>query len=537
MHLGFTNIQNLTGSDGDGFITPTVKASSNGQDISMTFNRKAVGLGATLPFQFSFDTTDVASLNGAIWEINIPGLSNQDDFTDFTVKVITPSYFGKPTYMKPNVNTDGNLTFTKDQLGESGISLAFGDKQVYSFNLDYHLENTQIFPIQTEIALPPETSYQHVEIDDITPRPQNVTQDADGNWLAQYHLLPSQKVTIKVKGKAYISLHPTTHVLTLAEQALYTKPTQYWQTNNDKIQELAHQLKTPEAIYQYVVKTLHYDFSRISDNQKRLGAVGVLNQPDQAVCLEFTDLFIALARAAGIPARELDGYAYTQNTVERPLSLQKEILHAWPEYYDSANKSWVMVDPTWENTTGGVDYFHTFDFDHLTLVIKGASSTYPIPAGGYKLPGQEAEKDVNVSFSPDSLAPDPLLQMTLNFPQEVTAGLPINGSILLKNTGSVVFSAQTLLAQSSLAKITSQTPDIPPFGNVSVPLNMGKTAFLTNTTDVIKIQLAGKTVTKSVRIAAFSFIVFAILGGVLVGLFIIIISIIARRSRRISIPR
>jgi transglutaminase-like putative cysteine protease len=56
------------------------------------------------------------------------------------------------------------------------------------------------------------------------------------------------------------------------------------------------------------------------------------------VCLEFTDLFIAIARAAGIPAREIDGFGYTQNAINRPISIDEDILHAWPEYYDTAKK-------------------------------------------------------------------------------------------------------------------------------------------------------------------------------------------------------
>src|SRR6185312_9836365 len=141
MHLGFSDMENVTGFDNGGAITPDVKTVADGKDISMTFNKKAVGLNATLPFQFSFDTKDIASLNGSIWEVNIPGLSNDADFTDFTVEVVVPSYFGKPTYMKPDVNSDGSLTFTKEQLGKSGISLAFGDKQAYSFHLLYHVRN------------------------------------------------------------------------------------------------------------------------------------------------------------------------------------------------------------------------------------------------------------------------------------------------------------------------------------------------------------------------------------------------------------
>ena len=113
-----------------------------------------------------------------------------------------------------------------------------------------------------------------------------------------------------------------------------------------------------------------------------MGALSALNNPTSAVCLEFTDLFVALSRAAGIPAREIDGYAYTNNAHDRPLSLTEDVLHAWPEYYDFDKKAWIMVDPTWGNTTGGIDYFNALDFDHIAFVIKGENSGYPIPAGG-----------------------------------------------------------------------------------------------------------------------------------------------------------
>lgn len=536
IHLGFKDIQHVYASDRYGSIHPKVTSTSTGKDITVTFNQQVLGIYAKLPFTISFDTTDVTSHEGSIWEVNIPGLSNASDFNSFTVMVNVPNSFGKPTYIKPNTGSD-SLVFTKDQLGKAGISIAFGTKQIYAFHLTYNIQNTQLFPVQTEIALPPNTTYQQVEIDTISPAPQNVTQDKDGNWLAKYQLAPSQKVKIQVIGKAYVSLHPSRQILSASDRVLYTHAQPYWQSDNAQIQILARQLKTPQAIYAYLVKTLHYDFARVSDNQQRLGALDVLSHPDQAVCLEFTDLFIALSRAAGIPAREIDGYAYTQDTSQRPLSLNEEVLHAWPEYYDNTQNTWVMVDPTWENTTGGVDYFHTFDFDHFALVIHGLSSTYPIPAGGYKLPGQQSEKDVEVSVTADSSAPNPQIAFSLGLPSQITAGLPLNGSVLLQNTGHVLFPSQLLEATSTLGASTQAvTSPIPPFGHVSLPLSLDKTHFLTNTDDTITIRFAGRTVTKPVRITAFSFIFFVSVGGIFIAIFGIIISILATRPRRIPVP-
>ena len=189
-------------------------------------------------------------------------------------------------------------------------------------------------------------------------------------------------------------------------------PTKYWQSDNEQIKLLAANLKTPEAIYDFVTKTLKYDTARVQPNVQRMGALAILQSPSQAICLEFTDLFIALARAAGIPAREINGYAYTDNPQLQPLSLVNDVLHAWPEYYDSTKGAWIPVDPTW-GATSGIDYFNKLDLRHFAFVVHGAnlinpSSTCkdakytgsvlcPYPAGNYKV-ANDPQKDVYVSF-------------------------------------------------------------------------------------------------------------------------------------------
>ncbi len=54
-----------------------------------------------------------------------------------------------------------------------------------------------------------------------------------------------------------------------------------------------------------------------------------------------------------------------------PLSLIADVLHAWPEYYDQQQNVWVAIDPTWADTTGGIDYFSKLDLRHLTFAIQG----------------------------------------------------------------------------------------------------------------------------------------------------------------------
>lgn len=541
VQIGFKNIDNLTAYDPDGPITPTITKNNNAENIELTFNKKVVGIDNKLNFKLSFDTTDVAQKNGKIWQIDIPGLSSQNDFNSFNVSVKVPIFLKNPVYIKPNIKGLGgdNLVFSKDQLGKSGISIAYGQEQIYEFSLLYHLSNPNLFPIKTEIAIPPTTNYQEIQILDITPKPMDVVADRDGNWLAKYVLSPSQKVDITVNGRAKISLTPKEEFVPKEKLKEYLKEQPYWQTSNDNIKNLANTLKTPNAIYEYLVKNLKYDSSRIiARGQKRLGALEALKTPSSAVCLEFTDLFIALARASGIPAREVNGFAYTQNSKERPLSLIKDILHAWPEYYDYVLKTWVMIDPTWGNTTGGIDYFQTLDFDHFAFVIKGIDSKYPVSAGGYKLPKDATSKDVNVSFASNFEEINPAFTLSATFSKAYFSNLPVKGNIVVKNIGKQVINPQSAIITTKFLTPHYQKINldrIPPFGSLTIPIVFNKTPVLTNTRDMITITFDNESISKNIRVYPLFLDLRIISGGILIVSISIVLSIIIVKIGRISL--
>ena len=518
VQVGFKDIENVFARDGGGKITPQISKNNDENNIEVTFNDRVVGLGKNLYFSISFDTKDIAQKSGQIWDINIPGLAEQKAYNSFNVKVIVPSFLGSPSYIKPDSGKliNNNLIFTKDELGESGISISFGKEQIYNFNLLYHLKNSNLFPIKTEIALPPSTNYQDIQISNIEPRPQNVTRDIDGNWLAQYILAPGKKVDISVEGVAKIMLSPKKEALSDTELKEYLKSEPYWETNDKEIKDLANLLKTPYAIYRYVVNNLKYDFDRVQNNKPRVGASEVLKNSTSAVCLEFTDLFIAIARAANIPAREVNGFAFTSNTKERPLSLVKDILHAWSEYYDYELQTWVMIDPTWSNTTGGVDYFYKLDFDHFAFVIKGISSTYPVPAGGYKVSENDNSKDINVEFGEEFAPKIQTLTLGSDFKPSYFSGARVKGNVLISNTGYVMSSPQEVTINTDFLLPLSQkisVGPIPPFGYVKIPVSFQKPSLLTNKSDVIKIAINESYITKEIKISPFVLNIWTILGG------------------------
>jgi len=405
--LSLENIdtKDISAKDDKGVVLKTdVTQESDKTNIKITFPDAVVGKGLKRHFIVSYLNKNFAVRTGEVWEVSVPRLADTDSYRNYSVSLFIPNSFGLEAYISPQAQSSSlsdqgkTYLFSKEQIVQTGITAGFGQFQVFSFNLSYHLENPLGKNAQTEISLPPDTAFQKIYFEKIEPRPSEVKIDTDGNWIAVYNLSGRQRVDVAVAGSVQIFASyrpfPKPSDTTLSTNL---KETQYWQVNDPKIKSLAAELKTPKAIYEYVSKTLKYDFGRVVPNVQRFGAVKALEAPDQAICMEFTDLFIAIARAAGIPAREINGYAYTENPELQPLSLVADVLHSWPEYYDSKKGAWIPIDPTWASTTGGVDYFSKLDLRHFAFVIHGNDAVKPFPPGSYKL-GVNPQKDVYVSF-------------------------------------------------------------------------------------------------------------------------------------------
>lgn len=512
--VGLKDIKKLETFNQDGSISSTLKDTSDGKTIEVTFPVKTVGLGKVNEFSIIYETSDIAKNRGNLWEVIIPGLSSADDFSSYNIKLSVPKTFGVPSITKPSrILSQAPFLFSKNDIGSAGILIIFGENQVYNLELTYNIANPKLVPAKTEIALPPQTSYQDTRINSLAPAPTDVYQDEDGNWLAIYNLFPGQtrtikaSVTVKVYGKPIFEIGKSGSSLSSAR---------FWEVDDPEIKKVAESLKTPQAIYDYVVKTLSYSFDKVSDNNVRLGAKEALRRPDFSVCLEFTDLFIALSRASGIKSRAVEGYAYTENAKLRPLSLVRDVLHSWPEYFDEDTKTWIMVDPTWGNTTHGIDYFSSFDFDHIAFVIKGRDSTYPIPAGGYKV--DENSKDVSVSIGNTSDFYDSLKSsISADLPTHVLSGIPISGVVYINNLGNVPIRNKRVTVKSELlgGKATFYVDIIPPLGRKSIQIEFPKTKFLTNKDYEVTILFDGSTVKRKISVGLFPDYFWILLGGVI----------------------
>lgn len=442
--IGSTQLTDITASDDFGVLNPEIISEDNTTNINLKFDSKVIGKDKSRKITVTYKTPDFATVKGKVLEVGFPILTNSQELDEYSVTVSIPGVFGEPTQMIPHPKTyfqnNGYLTYTFDQetlTDKKGITATFGTEQILDFSLNYHLKNDQSLKGRAVIALPPDTNHQHILYKSLEPKPENVTVDFDGNWLAEYILAPQSTLDITAEGIVKITYFPRddfTRALTDNEVLNLIKPDTYWESNSPQIKHLAQQHTTPEAIYNYLVENFLYDYGKLENNTERLGALNAIQNPDNAICMEFTDTFIAIARAAGIPAREHNGYAHTENVRLRPLSLEQDILHAWPEYYDFQAKQWVPIDPTWGNTTGGLDFFHKFDLDHFTFVIHGLESTYPPTVASYKTT-ESTGKDINVNFG-DEFTPYEDVEIKLDVLPVKYVGLPIMGKLVVTNTGT-----------------------------------------------------------------------------------------------------
>jgi len=490
-----TRINNILAYDKGGMIKPTITRKDNKTEINLTFNQKVAGIGKSLEFSLRYEDLDIAQKNGSIWEINIPGIENDPDVESYYVSLNVSPTFGNNAYTSPLPSFEGK--WTKEQMLNGGISAAYGDVQSFDMDLTYHVDNSSITQKQHEIALPPDTEYQKILIRSLDPKPKTVVRDADGNWLAQYDVLPAQKIDIHAQITALIYLTPEVRVPVIPFEAKdYTKPLQYWEAADPKIMQLAAQFKTPRDIYTFVSKTLAYNYTRINDTPIRKGAVESLENPRDALCMEFTDLFIAIARAAGIPAREVIGYAFTNNARLRPLSLIADVLHAWPEYYDTQKNIWVPIDPTWANTTGGMNYFDKLDFNHITFAVLGKSSTYPYPAGFYKKTGK-ITKDIFVQFSQAvPVIPEGHVAASYRFPTTVSSGITAHGSVIVQNTSEVTVPKTEISIHTTPVDIalTKSFDFVPPYSSLDIPISIPIRGFFLTGQGEITTVINGQTV-------------------------------------------
>jgi transglutaminase-like putative cysteine protease len=142
----------------------------------------------------------------------------------------------------------------------------------------------------------------------------------------------------------------------------YTVAEKYIEKDDKSIIEIANSFEGEdtyalvEAIYNYVMDNMEW----IAYVPEDVGAKVALTDK-QGDCTSYSDLFIALLRARGIPARIVEGYTINA------INLNEG--HNWVEvYFDDIG--WVPFDPTFDDNNGSTSLFNNLDNIYVYFSLK-----------------------------------------------------------------------------------------------------------------------------------------------------------------------
>jgi sugar lactone lactonase YvrE len=223
-----------------------------------------------------------------------------------------------------------------------------------------------------------------------TPEPDGFVADKWGQKMAHYHYenVPAGQFAT-VSWEAGVELYKTRYFLfpekvgSLSDipddiKELYLRDGSKFWVNDPYIQKTARDLVGDETncywiarkLFEHVTKKMHYEL-----NGGWNVAPTVLKRGSGS-CSEYSFVFIALCRAAGLPAR------YVGSVVIRgdDASTDNDLFHRWPEVY-LPNYAWVPMDPS----SGGGIFEHPAkkaavigyrDNRYLITTIGGGGSEY-----------------------------------------------------------------------------------------------------------------------------------------------------------------
>lgn len=536
--ISATNLENVEAKDLDGLLETTVEKLGKKSQITVKFTKQIGGKGKEYSFDLNFSSKDFVQKNGEVRQISVPKIGSIDGVENYILSLSVPVSYGDPSFITPEpksqAESGGRLlySFNKDQLSQAGVLGIFGTDQTFDFALQYQLQNDSILPKVESIGLPSESAFQQILIHNIEPKPDQVSVDEDGNYRAFFRVNRRDKFAVTVNGLAKVKVvaDKTFTPLSRVQQSDLVSSQSFWDAGNPQIKGKVAELLSEEdktnaqkirKLYKYVVSALSFDYARMEENNfERLGAMTAMTNPERSMSNEYTDLLVALARSAGIPTRQVIGVVFSNNLELRPLSFNGKNLHAWVEYYDEQG-SWKAVDPTWESTSGGVDYFSQSLINHLAVVKRGSSSGEPaVPT------------DAVITFTDQILDEKKDIQVYLEAENSLFSGFPQKAKLRIQNNGNVSYPRKNMTLssqriqfvqkdQQGTSQINIPVAEIPPFGNVEMFFDIKTVSMTDSYKDYLLVGFADQVYFKEIEVKPFyhSPILLFIAGGVVTTIF------------------
>lgn len=189
--------------------------------------------------------------------------------------------------------------------------------------------------------------------------------------LTKEHIFNDERQTLTADGTGFRfvgkrvslkDLKPVTVPVTAPEVQEWLKPSTFVQSDNPELIKKAQEIigdekdakKIADKLCQWVYANVHTTYSARLTN-----ALEVLENLE-GDCTEHTILFVGLARAAGLPAREVAGLIYVDDSVGAPKGFY---FHQWATVWVG---KWIDVDPTFNQPQADVTHIKLAEGDPFT---------------------------------------------------------------------------------------------------------------------------------------------------------------------------
>lgn len=202
-----------------------------------------------------------------------------------------------------------------------------------------------------------DSQYQQTIEETFNQKVEKIVEGEAGSRIAHIvidSIAPGQSETITVNYALQIKPGGGLKASSASELQQYLKPYNKIESNNSEIVAKANQLTASaeselakvNKIGSFISSHMTY---KLDSPHKNKGAMSALRN-GEGVCEDYAALFIALARASGLPARQVNGFADPKLTGASWRSRSQEVSlqgfrHSWAEVYIE-NYGWIAVDPT-----------------------------------------------------------------------------------------------------------------------------------------------------------------------------------------------
>jgi transglutaminase-like putative cysteine protease len=317
------------------------------------------------------------------------------------------------------------------------------------YNMTYNYAFTNVGALaehggEFEVPVFAEAPYQTVTQLSITPDPMRLWYDDSGNYRAKFRfetILPGETANIVITYSIRTTLpaRPDSAIgggldEVPPEFLVYTEGEEYWEVGDESISVLASDLTSgggsvlemSKAIFEFIVQNITYDYAKyhavmMGMSVERYGAVQTL-ELGRGVCEDITDLYIALCRAAGIPAVEVVGFAYSEDGVQSQGNR-----HAWVEVF-IPGYGWMDVDPTWE-LFGRLDGRHVGD----RMFMNSSEPSYLVWSTRQSF---EYDVESHVSIRGEGVYYQPLISLSASHAGEAYKGIVYPLRLIISNGGN-----------------------------------------------------------------------------------------------------